>query len=86
MVSRKAWASQWSISRRLIARLQITWPMFSILFQISLDDKNALAIIGHGELLRASDALQALQTTVLGKHDVHLKAITDLDEIKLALG
>ena len=61
-------------------------PKYSILLQISPDNKHTLAIIGHSELLRAPDILQALQATPLGKHNVHFKAITDLDGIMFELG
>ena len=64
--------------------MQTTWLVFSIFLQISLNNKDTLAIVGHRELLCASDTLQALQTAALGKHDIHFEAITDL-EIKLTL-
>lgn len=52
---------------------------FSILLEISPNDKHTLAFLRRRKLLHAPHALEALHATTLGKHDVHFEAIANLD-------
>jgi hypothetical protein len=66
-------------SGRIVRRKQWTSTRKSIALEVSPYNEHALAVVGAGQLRDALDGIEPLQGAALGKNNVHLQPIADLD-------